>query len=57
MLRISLQRFAQFATGRIRRDGHDSAIYETSCRIFIAQILHPRVIASYRLLQISSACD
>jgi hypothetical protein len=24
MLRISLQRFAQFATGRIRRGGHDS---------------------------------
>ena len=23
MLRISLQRFAQFATGRIRRGGHD----------------------------------
>ena len=28
MLRISLQRFAQFATGRIRRGGHDSAIYD-----------------------------
>jgi hypothetical protein len=27
MLRISLQRFAQFARGRIRRGGHDSAIY------------------------------
>jgi hypothetical protein len=32
MLRISLQRFAQFATGRIRRGGHDRqrfAIAET----------------------------
>jgi hypothetical protein len=27
MLRISLQRFAQFATGRIRRGGHDSVVY------------------------------
>jgi hypothetical protein len=30
MLRISLQRFAQFATGRIRRGGHDSGIYGIS---------------------------
>ena len=29
MLRISLQRFAEFATGRIRCGGHDSAIYVT----------------------------
>jgi hypothetical protein len=28
MLRISLQRFAQFATGRIRRGGHDSGIFD-----------------------------
>jgi hypothetical protein len=26
MLRISLQRFAQFATGRIRRGGHDKTM-------------------------------
>src|SRR5207244_4687973 len=30
MLRISLRRFAQFATGRIRRGGHDTAFMITS---------------------------
>ena len=36
-LRMKLRlgrRFAQFATGRIRRGGHDSAIYEMSCSAF-----------------------
>ena len=30
MLRISLRRFAQFATGRIRRGGHDTVSMITS---------------------------
>jgi hypothetical protein len=29
VLRISLQRFGQFATGRIRRGGRDSVILDT----------------------------
>jgi hypothetical protein len=35
MLRISLQRFAQFATGRIRRGAHDIAIFDTKIASFI----------------------
>ena len=35
MLRISLQCFAQFATGRIRLVGHDSAICEIEFFLFV----------------------
>jgi hypothetical protein len=38
MLRISLQRSAQFATGRIRRGGHDSVSGLTFCEMDLRRL-------------------
>ena len=46
MLRISLQRFAQFATGRIRRGGHD----RSGCAVPAAPRAELRAVSGSQLL-------
>jgi hypothetical protein len=50
---FSLQRFAQFATGRIRRGGHDNAVYDSK----IASLSAPKAIFPSRSACVSSSFE